>query len=52
MDQRYLDYSYSPINSLLKKLLNIELYNEIYFQLNAKNNKSNVTDKLSQDIDR
>ena len=32
MDMRYLNYSNAPIVSPLKKALNIDMYNDVYFQ--------------------
>ena len=36
MDQRYLNYSFVPIVSPMKNLLQIELYNNTYFPSNSK----------------
>ena len=51
MDQRYLNFSHAPIISLLKKPLQIELYNDTYFPSNSKHISKPSVNALSCDLD-
>ena len=51
MDERYLNYSYAPIVSPLKKALKIEMYNDTYFSPNTITVNKSSANQPSNDID-
>ena len=51
MDQRYFNFSHTPMVSPLKQLLDIEMYNDTYFPTNSKNIIKPSTDQASCKID-
>ena len=51
IDQRYLNYDYAPVQSPLKKSMQIELYNTTYFQPRPPKTKSPHVNKPSTYVD-
>jgi len=52
MDERYLNYSHTPIVSPLKKSLRIEMYNDTYFSPDAIKMDSSKSNQASNEIDK
>ena len=51
MEQRYLNFSFAPMVSPLKKPLQVELYNDAYFPANSKYITTTRMDQASCRVD-